>query len=115
MIDPITGWFEIAQYEDKRAILIADLVKTRWLLRYPRPIEIMHDKGKEFISNEFRKLLIETEYGIADKSSNSVNPMSNAILERIHHVLGNLVHTFNISTQTYLDKDDLWMGILAAA
>ena len=41
--------------------------------------------------------------------------MSNAILERIHLVLGNLVQTFNISTKTYIDKNDLWTGILAAA
>ena len=39
--------------------------------------------------------------------------MSNAVLERTHHVLGNLVQTFNISTQTYVDKDDPWAGILA--
>ena len=41
--------------------------------------------------------------------------MSNAVLERIHQVLGNLVRTFNISTQTYVDEDYLWTGILAAA
>ena len=40
--------------------------------------------------------------------------MSNAILERIHQVLGNLVRTFNIS-HTYVEKYDLWTGILAAA
>ena len=39
--------------------------------------------------------------------------MSNAILERIHQVIGNLVHTCNI-TQTYVDKYDPRSGILAA-
>ena len=42
-----------------------------------------------------------------------VNPTSNAILERIHQVLGNLVRTFNI-TQTYGDEYDPWTGVLAA-
>ena len=46
MIDPVTGWFEIAQYEDKRAIYIANLVETTWLSRYPTPIEITYDQGK---------------------------------------------------------------------
>ena len=46
MIDPVTLWFQIAQYNDKRAILIANLVETTWLSRYPRPIEIMYDQGK---------------------------------------------------------------------
>ena len=54
------------------------------------------------------------EYRITDKLSTSVNPMSNAVLERIHQVLGNLVRTFNIFTQTYVDKNDPWKGILAA-
>ena len=45
MIDPVTGWFEITQYDDKRAISITNLVETTWLSRYPRPIEIMYDQG----------------------------------------------------------------------
>ena len=45
MIDPLTGWFEISEYDDKRAISIANLVETTWLYRYPRPIEITHDQG----------------------------------------------------------------------
>ena len=40
--------------------------------------------------------------------------MSNAILERVHQVLGNLVRDFNIQ-QTYVDKKDRWKVILAAA
>ena len=40
--------------------------------------------------------------------------MSNAVLEWIHQVLGNLVRTYNI-TQTYVDENYPWSGILAAA
>ena len=47
MIYPVTRLFKVVQYDDKRA-------------RYPRPIEIMYDQGKEFIGHEFRKSLIET-------------------------------------------------------
>ena len=54
------------------------------------------------------------EYRITNKSSTLVNPISNAILERIHQVLVNLVRDCNI-TQTYVNKDDPWSGILAAA
>ena len=35
-------------------------------------------------------------------------------MEKIHQVLGNLVRTSNIS-QTYVDEDEPWSGILAAA
>ena len=38
MIDPVTGWFEIMQYNDKIAIYIANLVENMWIYRYLRPI-----------------------------------------------------------------------------
>ena len=59
--------------------------------------------------------IIETEYGITAKPITLGDPIFNVLLERIHQVLGNLIRTFNISTQTYVDEDDPWTGILAAA
>ena len=106
--------FEIAKYDDKRAISIANLFETPWLSRYPRPIEITYDQGSEFIGREFRKSLIEDKYEITANLSTSGNSMSNAVLERIYQVLGNLVQTFNIY-QTYVNENDPWTGILAAA
>ena len=114
MIDPVTGWFEVIRYDYKIAITIANLGETAWLSRYPRPIEITYDQGKEFIGHKFRKYLIETEYGINTKPTTLGNTMSNAILEWIHHVLGNLVRTFKIQ-QPCVEKNDPWTGILDAA
>ena len=93
MIDPVIGCFEVLLYDDKGAITIANLVETTWLDRYPRPIEITYDQGKEFNGHEFRKYLIEDEYGITAKPRTLGNPKSNAILERINQVQGNLVRT----------------------
>ena len=55
MIDPVTGWFEIIQYDDKRAIYTVNLVETTWLTIYHRAMKIMYDQGSEFIGHEFRK------------------------------------------------------------
>ena len=55
------------------------------------------------------------EYLITSKPSTLGNPMSNAVLGKIHQILGKLVQTFYISTQTYVDKNDPWTGILDAA
>ena len=52
MIYPVTGWFEIAQYNDKGERDIANLVETKWLSRYPRPIEITYDQLSEFIGHK---------------------------------------------------------------
>ena len=70
-------------------------------------MEIMYDKGSGFIGHKFIKYITEKEYGITAKTRTSGNPTSNAILERIHQVLGNLVRTCNI-TETYVDEDDPW-------
>ena len=75
-------------------------------------MEITRDQGSEFIVNEFKKPLIEREYGTTSKPSTFGNTTSNVILEHTHQVLGNLVQDFNI-TQTYVDKDDPWSVILA--
>ena len=84
------------------------------LSRYPIPIEIMYDQGKEFIGRKLRKFPIEIEYRITAKLSTLGNPMSNAILERINQVLGNLMRTLNVQ-QTYVEKNDPLIGILVAA
>ena len=36
-IDPVTGWFKIKQYDDKKSITVANIVEQEWLARYPRP------------------------------------------------------------------------------
>ena len=43
MIDPVNGWFEITKYGKNKATMIANLVKTTWLVQFPRPVEIMYD------------------------------------------------------------------------
>ena len=110
MIDPITGQFEIMQYNDRRAILIANLFENTWLSRYPRPMEIKYGQGSQLIGHDMSKFLIEMEYKIVANPSILVTPMSNVILERIHQVLGNLVHTCNIKL-THVDEYDPRLGV----
>jgi len=35
MIDPVTGWFEIAEIKDKFAYTVANTVEQTWLTHYP--------------------------------------------------------------------------------
>ena len=44
MIDPVTWWCEVTQYCDEKSMTIVNLVKTTWLVRYPRPVEITYDR-----------------------------------------------------------------------
>ena len=113
MIDPATGWFEIAQYDDKKSINVANIVEQQWLTRYPRPSLITLDRGSEFIGQEFREMC-ENDYGIKRKVISTRNPQANAIVERVHQTLGNLIRSFELQENPYLDQDDPWSGILAA-
>ena len=45
MIDPATGWFEMAQIPNKTAAEIADITKETWFTRYQLPQRIVFDRG----------------------------------------------------------------------
>jgi hypothetical protein len=38
MIDPATGWFEIAEVPDFKAFPVTKAVEKTWLTRYPGPV-----------------------------------------------------------------------------
>ena len=114
MIDPVTGWFKIKQYDDKKSITVANIVEQEWLARYPRPYLITLDHGSEFIVQDFCDMCIN-DYRIKRKIMSTQNPQANAIVERVHQMLGNLIWSFELQDNPYLDLDDAWLGILAAA
>ena len=113
MIDPATGWFEIHEYEDKRSISVANIIEQEWFSRYPWPTQITFDRGSEFIGHAFQDM-ISNDYGIKKKPITVRNPQANAIVERIHQVLGNIIRTFELQ-ENYLDEENPWKGILSAA
>ena len=114
MIDHVTGWFEVTQYNGKKAMTITNLVETMWLVQFPEPLEIMYNQGGKFLGHEFKNILIEQEYVIKIKPHSSGNPQVNAIIEIIHQLLGNLIRYFNLH-YTYVHDADPQTGILAAA
>jgi hypothetical protein len=113
MIDPATGWFEIAQSsETKTADVVANKAETTWSSGHPWPVKITCDHGSEFVGSEFQHL-IKQECDIEAKPSSKRNPQSSAILERIHKTIGNMVCTFEVENQL-IDEADPWLGILSA-
>ena len=111
LIDPATDWVEIKAVPSARADLVANQVELAWLTRYPLPEKVILDRGNEFLA-EF-KTLIEGDYGIPIKPITTRNPKANAILERVHQTIGNIIHTFKVN-EMVLDDDNPWDGILAA-
>jgi hypothetical protein len=108
IIDPATGWFEMVELPvisqliekdgkksikwtiDKSSAEVARLFNQQWLSRYPRAKYITYDNGSEF-KLHFEELC--KSFGITSKPTTVKNPQANAILERVHGVLGNMMRT----------------------
>ena len=109
MINPATGWLEMAQIPNKTAAEIADITKKIWFTRYQLPQRIVFDCGTKFMA-EFSKIC-QNSYGLKRKPITTRNPQSNAIIKRIHKTIGNIIRTFDVSN---IVNNDPWSGILAA-
>ncbi len=115
MIDPTSSWFKIVELPlvrrgrltstarscyklqledifDKSSDRVAKLVNKTWLSRYPRCRYIKYDNGSEF-KLHFEHLCLCDSYGIKRKPTTVKNPQANAILERVHQVLGQMLRT----------------------
>ena len=112
MIDPATGWFEMVELETKDSIYVAEKVQQVWLTRYPRPTKMTYDKGTEFMG-DFAQM-IQDDYGITKRPITKRNPQANAIIERIHQTIGNMIRTFEI-TETDVDENDPWINVQYAS
>ncbi len=62
-----------------------------WLTRYPCPQCCVHDPGTEFTGPESQMLL--QNWHIRDVCTTAKNPQSNAVCERMHQTVGNVLRT----------------------
>ena len=60
MIDPVTGWFKILQYNDEHSVTISNLVDQAWICRYPRPEIILYNRGSLFLGSLFKTVWVKT-------------------------------------------------------
>ena len=96
MIDPATSWFEIAHIRTASSAETQRLFDSTWLSRYPHPQQVGYDNGSEF------KWLFSDlcdNFGLEKKTTTDYNPQANAIIERVHQVLGNALRTFELEKQ----------------
>jgi hypothetical protein len=91
VIDPATKLVELERIERKTAEHVAQKYSNCWLARYPWPEVCVHDNGSEFIGYHFQQLL--EQCWIRDRPTTSQNPQANAICERMHQTVGNILRT----------------------
>ncbi len=112
MIDPATGWFEIVEVDSDWSDHIANKLEQAWLSRYPWPDEVVLDRGKEFLGEV--KDMLKNEYGITRKPITTRNPQANAMVERAHKTIHQMIRSQQIRDIDSLPNHDKWAGILSA-
>ena len=55
MIDRAENWAEFSITFDANAIYNAVLYVKEWLWRYPKPLQVIIDNGKEFLGKELQE------------------------------------------------------------
>ncbi|CAJ1939472.1 unnamed protein product [Cylindrotheca closterium] len=90
-IDPVTNLTELAFIENKTAAHVANVFEMLWLSRYRRPYKCIHDQGDEFIGEAFQAKL--ATWGIHNGGATSKNATANAICERMHLTVTNILRT----------------------
>ncbi len=109
MVDPATGWF----LSGRPAVrYCCKCRRARMVLHVPLANSDHLWSWRSFIGAEFQAIL--KDYGIKCKPITVHNPQANAICERVHQVIGNIIRTFELQTN-HLDEDNPWKGILSAS
>ena len=76
--------------------------------------KVTQDKGGKFIGQEFQEVL--KNFGLDRKSKPTTpikNPPANAIVERTHQVVGNMLRTCELQDAD-IDESNIWSEILAS-
>jgi transposase InsO family protein len=90
IIDQATTLSEICRIDSGHAAQATMQFENQWLSRYPRPISCVFDAGTEFKA-EFLQCLIRN--GIHAVPITVKNPQANAICERLHSTVGDILRT----------------------
>ena len=97
--------------KEKTAGIIANQLEHMLLTKYPRPTKVILDRVMEFMAEVIS--LLRDNWNIKRKPITARNLQVNAILQRAHQTIGNIIHTFQ-SDKTELEKENPWEGILSA-
>ncbi len=74
------------------------------MCRYPRCHHLIYNNGSEF---ELHFEYLCESYGITRKPTTVKNPQANGILERVHQVLGQMLHTAELNMADSVTSDDV--------
>jgi transposase InsO family protein len=113
IIDKGTGWVEFVPTVTFLSKHVAELFDSAWLCRYPRPSTITFDNGGEFVGSEFQELI--SSYGINPSPTTVKNPQGNAICERVHLTMGDMLRTITFTGDDWFHEHNQTLQSVAWA
>ena len=96
-IDMASNLVELVRIKNKTSSHVSHKFAQTWLARYPRCEKVIHDNGGEFIGPEFQSVL--RAYEIRSANTSSKNPQANAVCERMHQTVANILRTLLSDTK----------------
>ena len=90
-IDTVSNLAELIRQERVTAAANCNLIDQAWMCRYPWPKRVIHDGGPEF-KNEFQTHM--EKCGVTTSQTTSHNPQANAICERMHLTVQQLIRIY---------------------
>ena len=102
-IGPVTNLVELIRVDCKTAKHVGQQFENAWLSRYPFPNRCIHDNGGEFIGQCFKAICIK--HSIDFVPTTVKNPQSNAICERMHKTILDILRII-MRTTTISNYDD---------
>ncbi|KAG7340303.1 integrase core domain containing protein [Nitzschia inconspicua] len=93
IVDMVTNLVEVVRIDNKAAAHVAMHFENSWLAKYPRPLNVIHDQGGEFVGEDFQHRL--RVHGIHSRPTTAKNPQANSVCERMHQAIGNTLRVLS--------------------
>ena len=103
IVDRFTRWPEAIPLSDISAITCARAFLYHWVSRYGVPSTLTSDRGRQFVSELWRKTA--SMLGAATNTTTSYHPQSNGLVERMHR-------TMKAALKAKLAADPNWVDAL---
>ena len=103
IVDRFTRWPEAIPLSDISALTCARAFLYHWVSRYGVPSTLTSDRGRQFVSELWRKTA--ALLGTSTNSTTSYHPQSNGMVERMHR-------TMKATLKAKLESDPNWIDVL---
>ena len=102
MVDRFSRWVELAPIPDATASTVADVFVNCIILRHGCPVQLLSDRGSQFLSGMFHRL--SERLGIQKIFTSAYHPQTNGQVERLNRYIAASLTTYINIHQT--DWDD---------